>query len=289
VDAKRQKLLNSRPKGAKRSAQELNSLIRQKQEAMERSSLTIKEEKDVLKEIKRMRDEQKKYDDWENELAFRAEDVIHITSLPEDEADDGFFVGSVWGSGEGAPVGLVPSNYVKMLDPTLWPTNQSDWLASDEAQQYYAKEPQLMVALFDYDPKANSANDDNDDELQFFKGQYILVYGDVLEDGYYYGELMTEKTKGMVPSNFVEAATEADLDAEAALVAHPVGTELVALYDYDSNVPEWDEEDLTFIVGQKMTVIEEMDESGYYICELDGKTGSVPGNMVDAADADESG
>lgn len=47
---------------------EVEALIRAKQHEMERSTLTIKEEKARLQEMKRMKDDAKKAMEWENEF-----------------------------------------------------------------------------------------------------------------------------------------------------------------------------------------------------------------------------
>ncbi|XP_068099587.1 RIMS-binding protein 2 isoform X4 [Hyperolius riggenbachi] len=59
-----------------------------------------------------------------------------------------------------------------------------------------------MVALYDYDPRESSPNVDVETELTFCTGDIITVFGDIDEDGFYYGELNGHK--GLVPSNFLE-------------------------------------------------------------------------------------
>ena len=46
----------------------MNELIRQRQEQMEHSSLSVKEEKAALQEMKRMKEDAKRYLEWETEL-----------------------------------------------------------------------------------------------------------------------------------------------------------------------------------------------------------------------------
>ncbi|ESO02429.1 hypothetical protein HELRODRAFT_188705 [Helobdella robusta] len=69
---------------------------------------------------------------------------------------------------------------------------------------------QVFVAKFTYDPFHLSPNDNPDAELSFLAGDYLFIYGDVDEDGYYEGELMDGK-KGLVPSNYVEKVPDDDL------------------------------------------------------------------------------
>ncbi|KAM6377783.1 RIMS-binding protein 2 isoform 9-T9 [Pluvialis apricaria] len=59
-----------------------------------------------------------------------------------------------------------------------------------------------MVALYDYDPRESSPNVDVEAELTFCTGDIIMVFGEIDEDGFYYGELNGQK--GLVPSNFLE-------------------------------------------------------------------------------------
>ncbi|XP_041078543.1 RIMS-binding protein 2 isoform X2 [Polyodon spathula] len=59
-----------------------------------------------------------------------------------------------------------------------------------------------MVALYDYDPRESSPNVDVEAELTFCAGDIITVFGEIDEDGFYYGEINGHK--GLVPSNFLE-------------------------------------------------------------------------------------
>ncbi|CAO2644733.1 Peripheral-type benzodiazepine receptor-associated protein 1 [Lemmus lemmus] len=59
-----------------------------------------------------------------------------------------------------------------------------------------------MVAAFDYNPKENSPNMDVEAELPFRAGDVITVFGNMDDDGFYYGELNGQR--GLVPSNFLE-------------------------------------------------------------------------------------
>ncbi|XP_032902016.1 peripheral-type benzodiazepine receptor-associated protein 1 isoform X2 [Amblyraja radiata] len=59
-----------------------------------------------------------------------------------------------------------------------------------------------MMAVFDYDPRESSPNVDIEAELTFSAGDIIAVYGDMDEDGFYYGDL--NGVYGLAPSNFLE-------------------------------------------------------------------------------------
>ncbi|XP_026116474.1 RIMS-binding protein 2-like isoform X5 [Carassius auratus] len=84
-----------------------------------------------------------------------------------------------------------------------------------------------MVALYDYDPRESSPNVDveahyegslqsEEAELTFCAGDVITVFGEIDEDGFYYGELNGHK--GLVPSNFLEEVPD---DVEVYLTKTP--------------------------------------------------------------------
>ncbi|KAM9728069.1 peripheral-type benzodiazepine receptor-associated protein 1 isoform 2-T2 [Menidia menidia] len=70
-----------------------------------------------------------------------------------------------------------------------------------------------MVAIFDYDPRESSPNTDIEAELTFSAGDIIHVFGDMDEDGFFYGDLNGHR--GLVPSNFLQAFPD-DAQAEPA-------------------------------------------------------------------------
>ncbi|XP_056889769.1 RIMS-binding protein 2 isoform X12 [Takifugu flavidus] len=82
----------------------------------------------------------------------------------------------------------------------------------------YPTSTRRMVALYDYDPRESSPNLDveyegsrlnEEAELTFCAGDVIIVFGQIDEDGFYYGELNGHK--GLVPSNFLEEVPD-DVD-----------------------------------------------------------------------------
>nr|XP_057927972.1 RIMS-binding protein 2 isoform X26 [Doryrhamphus excisus] len=73
-----------------------------------------------------------------------------------------------------------------------------------------------MVALYDYDPRESSPNIDVEAELTFCAGDVITVFGEIDEDGFYYGELNGHN--GLVPSNFLEEVPD---DVEVFLTDSP--------------------------------------------------------------------
>ncbi|XP_061596107.1 peripheral-type benzodiazepine receptor-associated protein 1-like isoform X2 [Cololabis saira] len=77
-----------------------------------------------------------------------------------------------------------------------------------------------MIAIFDYDPRESSPNTDIEAELTFSAGDIIHVFGDMDEDGFYYGDLNGHR--GLVPSNFLQAFPD---DAPAEPVCAPPAPE----------------------------------------------------------------
>ncbi|XP_034745264.1 peripheral-type benzodiazepine receptor-associated protein 1-like isoform X14 [Etheostoma cragini] len=71
-----------------------------------------------------------------------------------------------------------------------------------------------MVAIFDYDPRESSPNTDIEAELTFSAGDIIHVFGDMDEDGFFYGDLNGQR--GLVPSNFLQAVPEDPPSAQSA-------------------------------------------------------------------------
>ncbi|KAI3373066.1 hypothetical protein L3Q82_006414 [Scortum barcoo] len=77
-----------------------------------------------------------------------------------------------------------------------------------------------MVAIFDYDPRESSPNTDIEAELTFSAGDIIHVFGDMDEDGFFYGDLNGHR--GLVPSNFLQPLPE---NAPAEQVSAPPAPE----------------------------------------------------------------
>ncbi|NXO27473.1 RIMB2 protein, partial [Cisticola juncidis] len=142
----------------------------------------------------------------EEELPFKEGQIIKVYG---DKDADGFYRGETC-----ARVGLIPCNMVseiqaddeEMMDQLLkqgfLPLNTP----IEKIERGRRRQPPLstrrMVALYDYDPRESSPNVDVEAELTFCTGDIITVFGEIDEDGFYYGELNGQK--GLVPSNFLE-------------------------------------------------------------------------------------
>ncbi|XP_078083260.1 RIMS-binding protein 2 [Mustelus asterias] len=84
------------------------------------------------------------------------------------------------------------------------------------SSQQHSITTRRMVALYDYDPRESSPNVDVEAELTFCAGDIISVWGELDEDGFYYGEINGHK--GLVPSNFLEEVPD---DVEVYLSEAP--------------------------------------------------------------------
>nr|XP_054600203.1 RIMS-binding protein 2 isoform X3 [Nothobranchius furzeri] len=157
----------------------------------------------------------------DEELPFKEGQIIKIYG---DKDTDGFYRGEVKGR-----LGLIPCNMVSEIRaddeetmdhlikqgflPLSTPVDKIEQnrrsLRRDQASR-------RMVALYDYDPRESSPNVDVEAELTFCAGDIIAVFGDIDEDGFYYGELNGHR--GLVPSNFLEEVPD---DVEVYLTDTP--------------------------------------------------------------------
>ncbi|XP_052272228.1 peripheral-type benzodiazepine receptor-associated protein 1-like isoform X3 [Dreissena polymorpha] len=70
---------------------------------------------------------------------------------------------------------------------------------------------QVYIAKYSYDPYVFSPNENPEAELPLKAGDYVLVYGEMDEDGFFDGELLDGK-RGLVPSNFIQKVAEEDME-----------------------------------------------------------------------------
>ncbi|XP_032085689.1 RIMS-binding protein 2 isoform X2 [Thamnophis elegans] len=146
--------------------------------------------------------------DATEELPFKEGQIIKVYG---DKDADGFYRGETC-----ARLGLIPCNMVseiqaddqEMMDHLVnqgfLPLNTP--IEKFERNRRSSRPPgsttRRMVALYDYDPRESSPNVDVEAELTFCTGDIITVFGEIDEDGFYYGELNNQT--GLVPSNFLE-------------------------------------------------------------------------------------
>uniref|UniRef100_A0A3Q2E4D1 RIMS-binding protein 2 n=1 Tax=Cyprinodon variegatus TaxID=28743 RepID=A0A3Q2E4D1_CYPVA len=151
----------------------------------------------------------------DEELPFKEGQVIKVFGNKD---TDGFYRAEIRGR-----VGLIPCNMVseiqteddEMMDqllkqgflPLNTPVEKLE--RNRRSGRQYPMSTRRMVALYDYDPRESSPNVDVETELTFCAGDVIAVFGEIDEDGFYYGELNGHK--GLVPSNFLEEVPD-DVD-----------------------------------------------------------------------------
>ncbi|XP_047416645.1 RIMS-binding protein 2 isoform X5 [Sciurus carolinensis] len=148
----------------------------------------------------------------EEELPFKEGQIIKVYG---DKDADGFYRGETC-----ARLGLIPCNMVseihaddeEMTDqllrqgflPLSTPVEKIE--RGRRSSRRRSVSTRRVVALYDYDPRESSPNVDVEAELTFCTGDIITVFGEIDEDGFYYGELNGQK--GLVPSNFLEEVPE---------------------------------------------------------------------------------
>ncbi|KAG9353936.1 hypothetical protein JZ751_012060, partial [Albula glossodonta] len=142
-----------------------------------------------------------------------------------DKDTDGFYRGEISGR-----AGLIPCNMVSEIqaedEETMDQLIKQGFLSLNtpvdkvDRNRRGIRQPPMstrrMVALYDYDPRESSPNVDVEAELTFCAGDIIAVFGEIDEDGFYYGEINGHR--GLVPSNFLE---EVPADVEVYLTDTP--------------------------------------------------------------------
>ncbi|TSQ12680.1 RIMS-binding protein 2 [Bagarius yarrelli] len=157
----------------------------------------------------------------DEELPFKEGQIIKVYG---DKDTDGFYRGEIRGRS-----GLIPCNMVSEIqaedDETMDQLMKQGFLPLNtpvdriERSRKGGRHPvttRRMVALYDYDPRESSPNADVEAELTFCAGDIIAVFGEIDEDGFYYGEINGHR--GLVPSNFLEEVPD---DVEVYLTETP--------------------------------------------------------------------
>ncbi|XP_041436268.1 RIMS-binding protein 2 isoform X12 [Xenopus laevis] len=144
----------------------------------------------------------------EEELPFKEGQIIKVYG---DKDADGFYCGETC-----ERAGFIPCNMISEIQvddedmmeqlfkqgflPLNTPVEKIE--RNRRSGRQHSVTTRRMVALYDYDPRESSPNVDVETELTFCTGDIINVFGEIDEDGFYYGELNGHK--GLVPSNFLE-------------------------------------------------------------------------------------
>lgn len=179
-------------------------------------------------------------------------------------------------------VGLVPSNYVKMLADQQQ-TSRTNLAEKDEPQGMY-HQPDLMVRT--NGPSLNIRAvakyryaSTREDELSLEKGDDVIVM-EKEADGWWRGRCGTRI--GWFPFNYVEEVPDVGGNV-GATPAQPQEKSficgVIALYSFNSGNPE----ELAFQKGDLMDIIDQPsdDPDWWEARKADGTTGLVPRNYVD--------
>uniref|UniRef100_A0A8C4IPF0 RIMS-binding protein 2 n=1 Tax=Dicentrarchus labrax TaxID=13489 RepID=A0A8C4IPF0_DICLA len=158
----------------------------------------------------------------DEELPFKEGQIIKVFGNKD---TDGFYRAEIRDR-----VGLIPCNMVseiqteddEMMDqllkqgflPLNTPVEKLE--RNRRSGRQHPMSTRRMVALYDYNPRESSPNVDVEAELTFCAADVITVFGEIDEDGFYYGELNGHK--GLVPSNFLEEVPD---DVEVFLTISP--------------------------------------------------------------------
>lgn len=236
-------------------------------------------------------------DDVDEELTLTAGQIVKIFGDPD---EDGFYSGQLTQGPHAGKKGVVPSNFVEELSPEDVASIVGEPAAPVAAASGGDEVRRRFIVLYDYDPVEHSPNEDPDDELSLREGQVVTVIGDVGDDGFFLAE-DTDGLQGHIPSNFVEEdeAFANDHDAEGQelpieLPVFAIDSYVRALYDYhpdDLSPNDETEEELKFAEGDKMKIMKEMDDDGFYHAEhiATGNIGLVPSNFIEAyTDGDDA-
>ncbi|XP_039628002.1 RIMS-binding protein 2 isoform X11 [Polypterus senegalus] len=148
----------------------------------------------------------------DEELPFKEGQIIKVHG---DKDTDGFYRGEISGR-----LGLIPCNMISEIQtddeemmeqlikqgflPLNTPVEKIE--RNRRSGRQHSVSTRRMVALYDYDPRESSPNVDVEAELTFCAGDILTVFGEIDEDGFYYGEINGHK--GLVPSNFLEEVPE---------------------------------------------------------------------------------
>ncbi|XP_045557384.1 LOW QUALITY PROTEIN: RIMS-binding protein 2-like [Salmo salar] len=160
----------------------------------------------------------------DEELPFKEGQIIRVYG---DKDTDGFYRGEI----RGGRMGLLPCNMVseiraedeetmdQLIKQGFLPLNtpvDKVGIGQDRRGLCQHQATRRMVALYDYDPRESSPNVDVEAELTFCAGDILAVFGEIDEDGFYYGEINGHR--GLVPSNFLEEVPD---DVEVYLTDTP--------------------------------------------------------------------
>ena len=188
------------------------------------------------------------------------------------------------------------------------PASLADTISPATSSSTILEPSHNVIAIYDYNSATDSPNDNHEFELSFKDGDVITVFGCVMEDGFYFGELNGKK--GLVPSNFVTETDSHTMETirgptpdkprpgssdsqsmPAPILADPPfpkSKQMLALYSYDPytmSPNENPEIELPFKEGDIIRIQPDMDKYGFYQGEMEGLQGLIPSNFVTELDS----
>ncbi|XP_055929859.1 RIMS-binding protein 2-like isoform X1 [Argiope bruennichi] len=106
---------------------------------------------------------------------------------------------------------LIPTALLQRLAPAEAGLTEEEMLDSIDFIELPGRgRCNIYCARYTYDPLKQSPNENPEAELALNAGDYVIIYGEMDEDGFFNGELLDGR-KGLVPSNFVEKLTGEEL------------------------------------------------------------------------------
>ncbi|XP_004607639.2 RIMS-binding protein 3C [Sorex araneus] len=101
--------------------------------------------------------------------------------------------------------------------------NVSSTLKTEKSEASDTPKFKIFLARYSYNP-LEGPNEHPESELAFTAGDYVYIFGDTDEDGFYEGEL-EDGRRGLVPSNLVEQITDGDVlgDLPSEVLHLPIG------------------------------------------------------------------
>nr|XP_042913748.1 RIMS-binding protein 2 isoform X2 [Parasteatoda tepidariorum] len=134
------------------------------------------------------------------------------TPLTGTSSLSGMHVGSIGQSGTtyNSSLPALPSSTPYATTPAVTAKSEDMYDEIDYIDLPHRGQCKVYIARYSYDPIKQSPNENPEAELKLTAGDYVLIFGEMDEDGFFNGELMDGR-RGLVPSNFVEKLTGEDL------------------------------------------------------------------------------
>jgi len=142
----------------------------------------------------------------------------------------------------------------------------------------------IYTVIADYDPNTMCVSGRPDRELPLFKGEAVIVVGEVDINGYF--TIIKNDHTGLVPGRFLQpmGAGACAPSSIEVIQTKPVQRQYLVLYDYDPyTMGTTDRPDLQHPLtqGEIVMVIGDVDANGYLTCDKNGRSLLIPSNFVE--------